>query len=382
MIIRLNIVYLTNGHFPSRAANAVQTVNMCAAFASLGHTVTLYGRRGAGSPDTVHEQYGVPANAFTIRTFPQRGPRGLHTAAYLWNLRCALGDEQPADLYFARDIFMLASVGRHGAALMYEAHHTLEGRAVAEPLFRWLSGRSNFVRVVAISAWLGEAFRERYSALSADQVLVSHDAAGGPAPHPPAVIGGWAGRPGHQQVGYVGHLYDGRGIETIVAVASRMPDSDFHLVGGMPDDVKRWKRQCSAANVFFHGHRPHAELGGFYCNFDVLLAPYAAKVYSAGGNETSRYMSPLKIFEYMATGKPVICSDLPVLREILEHEENALLVPPACPESWAAALKRLGDDPDLQRRIAGTAREQFLRSHTWEQRARDVLRGVAVEKGR
>jgi glycosyltransferase involved in cell wall biosynthesis len=84
-------------------------------------------------------------------------------------------------------------------------------------------------------------------------------------------------------------------------------------------------------------------------------------------------MSPLKAFEYMAYGLPIIASDLPVLREILEHERNALLVDPQDLAAWERALRRLVQDRSLRMRLGRTARTTFLQKYTWEQRARKIV---------
>ena len=61
----------------------------------------------------------------------------------------------------------------------------------------------------------------------------------------------------------------------------------------------------------------------------------------AGGGETAAWMSPLKVFGYMAAAKPILCSDLPVLREVIEDGRNGILVPPDDPAAWARVCQTL-----------------------------------------
>jgi glycosyltransferase involved in cell wall biosynthesis len=82
-------------------------------------------------------------------------------------------------------------------------------------------------------------------------------------------------------------------------------------------------------------------------------------------------MSPLKLFEYMSAGKPIVASDLPVLREVLD-EANAVLVDPEDADAWARALESLRD-AGLRERLGVRARRDFLERHTWDIRARKVL---------
>ena len=84
-------------------------------------------------------------------------------------------------------------------------------------------------------------------------------------------------------------------------------------------------------------------------------------------------MSPLKVFEYMAAGKPILASDIPALREILRDGETALLLPPGEPEAWAAAARALLRDPGRAAALGARARAAFLAEYTWDARAARIL---------
>ncbi len=99
---------------------------------------------------------------------------------------------------------------------------------------------------------------------------------------------------------------------------------------------------------------------------DVLIAPYS------GTLRWARYASPLKIFEYMAAGRPMVVSDLPVLHEVLEHEGAAWFVPPADGSAIAEGVRTLLDRPELAARIGSRARED-ARRYTWSRRANAVI---------
>jgi len=81
----------------------------------------------------------------------------------------------------------------------------------------------------------------------------------------------------------------------------------------------------------------------------------------------------LKIFEYMALGKAIVCSDLPVLREVLTDQRNALLVPPEDVTAWVAAIHRLQADESLRQRLGDAARNDFLAQYSWQMRAQKVI---------
>jgi glycosyltransferase involved in cell wall biosynthesis len=84
-------------------------------------------------------------------------------------------------------------------------------------------------------------------------------------------------------------------------------------------------------------------------------------------------MSPLKIFEYMSAGKPIVCSDLPVIREVLEDKKTAFLCDPHNIEEWRDALLILSDE-NIRNNMSTNARKEFREKYTWQIRSRMVIR--------
>ena len=110
-----------------------------------------------------------------------------------------------------------------------------------------------------------------------------------------------------------------------------------------------------------------------------MIAPYQPVVTLHGGvGDNSQWVCPLKLFDYMAAGKPIICSDHPVIRETVEHELDALICAPTDIAGWATALTRLRDRPDLSSAIARSALDKFTKHYSWEARAARVLDGLSV----
>ncbi|MFQ5527079.1 MAG: glycosyltransferase family 4 protein, partial [Thermoanaerobaculia bacterium] len=181
------------------------------------------------------------------------------------------------------------------------------------------------------------------------------------------------------RVGYVGQLYRGKGLEVLIPLSRRHPEFEFEVVGGTRDALERLATDKLPSNLSLHGFVPPGVLSEWFERFDVVLMPYQRRVEVAGGrSDASRWMSPLKMFEYMAAGKAIVSSDLPVLREVLEDEENAILVPPEDLDSWSEALQRLDRDPDLRKRLGAAAREALLAHYSWDQRASAVLAGLGT----
>jgi glycosyltransferase involved in cell wall biosynthesis len=105
-------------------------------------------------------------------------------------------------------------------------------------------------------------------------------------------------------------------------------------------------------------------------------------VLAAGGGDITNWMSPMKLFEYMAHGKPIIAADLPAIREVLTDGETALLCEPGDVEAWRKAVERLRTDPDLRVVLGEAAFARLQRDYTWEGRARAVIERASAELDR
>ncbi len=384
----MRIAYVAGTALPSRVASAVNVLKMCRSLAAAGHEVTLYARGRQADAAAVFDAYGLERRFDLVL----RAPPGLRlTKNLLYPAQVAreMARRPPPDLLYGRHAYALACAAiaadrGAGPPFAYEAH-ALPMRPLRRAAEAWLFRRPRFSLLVAISRALAEDYGARFPALAGRKVLVAHDGAdpAGAAAGAVAPLAPWPGRRGVPQLGYVGHLYPGKGMETVAAVAALMPECDVHAVGGTERDLAHWRGRCGGqANLRLHGFVPHGEVPGWLARFDLLLAPPAERVSSAAGREIGRWMSPLKVFEYMAAGKPILASDIPALREVLRNGETALLLPPNEPEAWAAAARALLRDPGRAAALGARARAAFLAEYTWDARAARILAHLPVPQGR
>ena len=373
----MKVTYIANSTIPSRSASSVHVMKMCQAFARDGHDVTLLASQepadlepGVGN---AHAFYGVD-EIFALRGIPLGRHRGRGWA-YSWRcLRAARGLR--TDLVYSRYLPASVFAALRGYPTVLELHGLRLTRSAEDRLLlRTLRRLPALRRVVVISRQLKADLLSAVD-FDADKVVVAHDGADQVVGHsrPPEM----RREPSRMQVGYVGHLYPGRGTELIREMAERLPDLDFHVVGGRPADVERMRRAATLPkNLDVHGFMPYRAAEAFRVHCDVLIAPYQDAVATLGARtDTSPWMSPLKIFEYMAAGKAIVCSDIPVLREVLEHRRTALLAPPDDLAAWVSALACLAREGDLRQRLGAAALQEFRDKYTWQGRARAVLEGV------
>lgn len=364
--------YVHTEPMPGTAANTVQVAKMCAAFQSCGAGVTLT-TVAVGSRDVFMSHYGL-AESYDLRA---RSMWKVPGGALLFGLRALFGAGAPrGGVVYTRSVSVAAVAAAFGRPLVLELH-------VPSPSYRHALQRrlgrilrhDGLLLLVVISERLAADYVTRFPHLRG-RVLVAHDGADAVDCDPPPVVA----LEGRFKVGYVGHLYPGKGMEIIEPLARLCPWATFHVVGGKPADLAHWRdRLGGTCNVILHGHVPHSRTGSYLSAFDVVLAPYLPVVRGSGGGAANLadWMSPLKIFEYMACAKAIVSSDLPVLREVLADGSNALLRAPDDLTGWSTALAGLAADPARRRALGEQARRDFTAKYTWAQRARAILAALS-----
>jgi len=363
----MNIAFVSASVVPSRYANSVHVMKLCAAFAELGHVVRLYAVQGEPHTDP-YNQYDVP-RSFSISFVEKPSTPVLRAIVHSSALRYALRHSDPApDEIHGRIPLGVAAVADLGIPIVYHSHG-IPSRQIQRLAEKYVFSRRTFKRLVCISHALREDYLRLYPRLAPESVIVAPNGADVSVVAVKA-LEEWPGRDGCLQVGYVGHLYPGRGVDVVVEAAVRTPEIDYHLVGGTEEDLIHWRSQSLPKNIYLHGFRPQAALRSIYKRLDVVLAPYQERVLSAqGAGDSSRWMSPMKIFEYMAAQVPIIASDLPAIREVLQNDVTALLVPPADVTAWIAAIRVLRDDATMRLRLADSAFQVVSTQFTWKARA-------------
>jgi glycosyltransferase involved in cell wall biosynthesis len=169
---------------------------------------------------------------------------------------------------------------------------------------------------------------------------------------------------------YTGHLYKWKGVETL-AMASKFLDENnlIVIVGGIKwylSDFKKFIKKNDLKNVLVLGHKDYSLIPYYLKSADCLVLT------GTQDSEVSRsHTSPMKMFEYMASLKPIVASELPSFKEIL-YDANAILVEPDNPEAMAIGIKKALNDSVLSENISNQA-YQDVQNYTWDNRAKNIL---------
>jgi len=390
-----DLIYLANSRLPTEKAHGLQIVQMCEAFVQVGYTVTLVTARRRNTaalrsgPD-LWTYYGVK-RCFAFRRVPcldllEIAPSRLQPAAFLLQTLTTLFTlwfwllSRRAEVYYTRDLFIgaLMVLTRPRSKLVYEMHQVHSswlGRRIQSLIARRAAA------VIPITAHLGEKIR----ALGAKRVLVAHDGirqARFENMPPQAEARAEIGWPSDAFiVGWVGRLHlmgADKGVGTLVEALQQVEGVTLALVGG-PDEMadalhRQWRaRGLDESRFLFAGHVPPDRVPVYLSAFDVCAMPHPWTDHFAYAT------SPIKLFEYMASGRAIIASDLPGFVEVIRHEESALLVPPGNAAALAAAITRLRDDWALRQKLADRARTLVFSQYTWSARAKCIR--AFIEEG-
>jgi glycosyltransferase involved in cell wall biosynthesis len=173
---------------------------------------------------------------------------------------------------------------------------------------------------------------------------------------------------------YLGSLHPWKGVETLVRAMKHVSQpAQLVVVGGTDERIAQLRALAEAEGVGgrtqFAGRVPPGRRFEWIHRADVCLLPLSET--SIG----SRYTSPLKLFEYMAAGKPIIVSDLASTRSVLRHRESAVMVQPGDPKALGQAVDMLLADAQLRRRIATEARK-LADKYSWTSRAAIIAKAA------
>jgi glycosyltransferase involved in cell wall biosynthesis len=348
-------------------------MKMCQAFSDNGHEVVLLApdikNEFTKNLNNIFEFYGVKQN-FKIKKLSHPNFK-FGAIIYLFNIFFYLFFNKRFDLVYGRFLHGCYVAAILKNLVILETHEAIFNKKNQKLFFfKKIIRYKNFKKLIVISQALKNMYLKN-GYLNSSKIYVAHDGADEVLDFEKKIK--LLGPKNDLKVGYVGHLYKGRGLENIIKLAKKIVDVTFHIVGGLDKDIAYWKnytKNLRLNNIFFYGFVSPKETIKYRNSFDILLAPYEKKVTIDGKGNTVEFMSPLKIFEYMSSKKPIIASDITVVREVL-NEKNSILLDYDDINSWINSIDKLRDEQQRET-IANQALKDFVK-YTWKNRAKLVL---------
>lgn len=365
-----------NGRFPSEKAAALFAAKSAEAFAEEGFEVLLLAPKRLGrATEDAFAFYDLKKN-FAVRHLPTIDLFPIsfvtriafyvsYVAFSISSLLYLLVQSRRQDIIYSNESLPLFLISFFRKNVYYELHDMPRSKRL---FHRWFFGRVK--GIVVTNLWKKERLMHEFgvpdvrllhemNAVDIEEFDISdtretaRERLGVPLQGP--------------MVLYTGHLYSWKGVETLAEAAKfLLPETRVYFVGGTDKDIGDFKaRFGNVSNIIIVGHRLHTEMPLWQKAADVVVVPNTAK------EAISKYdTSPMKIFEYMASRTPIVATDLPSIREILNNI-NAMIVPPDGPERMAQGIETLLKEPYMARELASQAYAN-VQDHTWGARAKRI----------
>ncbi len=383
---------------PSEQAHSLQVMKMCEAFAKKGVEIELAIPYRKQSPKImgvlktmdVWKYYGIIENILRIKKLPAvdllwfrratkvgRGEgyvseKFMYIRFMILAVTFAISSTlyslfKKVDVYYTRDRFFVSLFGPlkflHKKKIYYEAHkfEPIVSRMVKR---RWVDG------LIVITNELKKHFVE--DGIPEEKILVVPDGVDLrmfdkhiSKEEVRKELGILLNR---KVICYIGHLYGWKGPHILALSMKNLSDNCIsYFVGGTNEDIAKFRKfveNNEISNIVIVGYVPPTTVPKYLAASDVVVLPNIKK-------GLSEYTSPLKLFEYMASRRPIVASDLPVIREVL-NEENAVLVKPGNSEALAEGIRKVLENEVFARRITEKAYED-VQEYSWDKRAERIL---------
>ena len=401
----MKLIYFANVRLPTEKAHGLQIMKNCEAFASQSFEVQLIipMRR---NPDfekiDSFVYYDVKRN-FEIKKLKTvdpwwfiYGPQGSYIKlqsllfmfkSYFYLRKFAL-DELKSAIIYTREEYLLPLLQRFSFSVVWEAHNLPSNKSYYVKYWRKCK------KIVAISKGLkddlvGLGIDREKIVMAPDGVdlgkfsAIGGSASGGQIANNKLQIREELGLPVDKKiVMYTGNFFTWKGVYTLADASKYLPDDCWIVfIGGSPHELNEFKKyllqheiqplpdrtvSVQREKIKLVEHVNHQMIPSYLATADVLILPNSAK-----SEISSKYTSPLKMFEYMAAGKPIVASYLHSLREILD-DTTALFFTPDDPADLARKVKQILDDEALGRSLSRNALEKG-KNYTWQKRAEEIL---------
>lgn len=368
----MRILCIMEAPLGSHKAHAINVVKTAGGFSLLGHEVFVLAKEPE-SPDfdlaALLDSYGESG----LHPIVISGSARMTDSQYALEVASITRDLMP-EFVFARSFGGALVCGRMGLRTVMETHaHAGDLRPIVLEAFT-AAQQGHISAIVTISHTLKSAYIQ--SGAPASRVHVVPDGVDPRLFLPPASLSARGVSPYSNERGfnavYAGHLYDYKGIPCILDAAAHAPNIQFHLVGGLPEDIARIQATIlkrSLHNVEVHGHVSHTQVPRYLWHADALLLPYSSKHPSAA------WTSPVKLGEYIASQVPIIASRIPGL-EAWVDEPVVQWVTPDDPQSLVNALEELACTVPIERsdETRASACLHMTQQLSYAQRAASILR--------
>ena len=320
----MKLYYIANARMPTEKAHGIQIAKMCEAFIEAGVDLTLVVPHRVTDPRSLQEYYGLRVEVPFVRLpafdWYTNGHLGYFLSSasfavsYLFFIVRKKWAGELCVLYTVdTDWYSSSPLACLGLPFFSEMHGAKRSTFAARAFFKKIDG------IIAINNIIVEELQQNFPCSRARYIVepngvdltafageidkVSARAQLGLPHDTPIVL-------------YTGRFFEWKGLEIVPLAAAETPDIRWQIVGGDRAQFVHLTEKSLPENLYFAGSRPHNEMSLWFAAADALIVLGTAR-----DIQSYRYTSPMKLFEYLATGRPIIASCTPAIREIVSEQE-------------------------------------------------------------
>lgn len=373
----MNIIYIANVRMPTEKAHGIQIAKMCEAFIARGADVTLVVPDRRTVTATVREFYGLKTDIRTIRlpiidTYQLDaagfiiGSVSFMISSFLFILARRIRGEKFTIYTVDTDTFSSSFLPLAGVPVFTEMHNGKPAHIAQRVLFHYICG------VITINSILVGAFQEKFRHSRA-RYLVEPNGVDAKLfyPRDRAEARRHLGLNGNAKIAlYVGRFFDWKGLEILPAATALTHNvMEWYLVGGTTDDFVRVTGMQPDASMHFVGSVSQADVVWWMAAADALVVLGTRR-----DAQSYYYTSPMKLFEYMLSGRIIIASETPAIREIISDREALFYAPDSAEGLAAKACEAMISSDAVKKRIEAAI--NLSRRYSWHDRAERILRFI------
>ncbi|MCR8538802.1 MAG: glycosyltransferase [Prochlorococcus marinus CUG1439] len=374
------ITYVSSSEIPSNSANSIQVIRQCFELSKLGYEIDIYFSTKIEKKflkKEIKKKYGLSHVNFILN--PTKTYLGITNNFFiLINFCLSLISKKNLGTILTRNFYVSFLLTLLKKKHIFEVHHVEENFMKRFLQIFAISGKDTKVVYIsdALRTFMSKKIRKKK--LSSFQIVLpdasdiqSNKALFPEYLHFDSLIDDMKSR-GFFICGYFGTLNMGKGVERIIDISQKDKNNFFIIAGS--GEASKYLKNKKFKNLIYLGCLPCDVSRHFQRKCNVLLMPYQ-KIVKVGsrGLDTARWMSPLKMFEYMSTNVPIISSDLNVIKEVLSNEINCILCSAENTEMWVKSIKRLKEDNKLGSEIANNAFKDLISKYTWDIRTKKLI---------
>jgi len=369
----MKLIYLTNVYLPGMWAHSIQVMKMCEAFTANGIEVELVTGMKRGTEDKIFSYYNIK-NKFKITKIPYFDLTAKGSGKLNFIMRTF------SFIFFAKLFMLFKKYGilylRTPLIGLFFNNFFLEVHELPSHLKNWHKKVfKKAEKIIVLTAFLKKELVK--CGVAESKILIAPDGVN---------LGEFNIKLSKEKVRkklllpidkkiiiYSGNInfHEWKGADILLESSKYLNGIDvfYILIGGNKPKFSEIKKNYPLENLKLIEHQPHEKIPLYLRAADILVLPN-----KKGNANSERYTSPLKLFEYMASGNPIVASNLPSIREIL-NKTNAVMVEPNSPEKLASGIKMVLENNELAKKISTQALLD-VKNYTWQKRAEKIMKSI------